>query len=551
MARWKRTAVPLLLALSVAGATPALAAESSATSRTEARALVRTAVQPFDQAAAQAGEQPMSDAIRPAERQTLLRYARDTWRSFDAMVVPSTGLPADYIGGDLAPATRSGYTSPTNVGGYLWSTVAARDLGLVGAREADRRVEQTLDTLGRLSFHEPSGMFYNWYDPATGTVLREWPEDGGVVHPFLSSVDNGWLAAALMVVRGAMPARAAQAQHLLDRMDFGFFYDPQGRGADFPAGLLRGGFWDEEPPGCSVTGNYRDRGPNVWYTCNHYDILNTEPRIASYIGIAMGQIPARHYYAPYRTFPASCDWSWLEQRPTGFSTSYLGVPVFEGSFEYRGLRFVPTWGGDMFEALMPAMFVPEERWGPRSWGLNHPAYVQGQIEHGLDDAEYGYWGFSPASDPRGGYAAWGVDQLGMDPGGYPSDLEGTNVDRGYEGCRPAQPARPFGDGVVTPHASFLALPYAQHAAVDNLVRLERDFDSYGPGGFYDAVAVRSGTVARRYLALDQAMVLGPIGNALSHDDIRGYFSRGQVERAIRPLLARERFSAGRSAGTDR
>ncbi|WP_092655549.1 glucoamylase family protein [Actinopolymorpha singaporensis] len=116
---------------------------------------------------------------------------------------------------------------------------------------------------------------------------------------------------------------------------------------------------------------------------------------------------------------------------------------------------------------------------------------------------------------------------------------------------PAQPAKPFADGVVTPHASFLALPYAQHAAVDNLVRLERDFDSYGPGGFYDAVAVRSGTVARRYLALDQAMVLGPIGNALSHDDIRGYFSRGQVERAIRPLLARERFSAGRSAGTDR
>ena len=30
-----------------------------------------------------------------------------------------------------------------------------------------------------------------------------------------------------------------------------------------------------------------------------------------------GQIPAEHYYAPWRTFPDACDWSWPEQRPVG------------------------------------------------------------------------------------------------------------------------------------------------------------------------------------------------------------------------------------------
>jgi hypothetical protein len=30
--------------------------------------------------------------------------------------------------------------------------------------------------------------------------------------------------------------------------------------------------------------------------------------------------------------------------------------------------------------------------------------------------------------------------------------------------------------VVTPHASFLALPYARRAALDNLAKLRRDFD---------------------------------------------------------------------------
>ena len=45
-------------------------------------------------------------------------------------------------------------------------------------------------------------------------------------------------------------------------------------------------------------------------------------------------------------------------------------------------------------------------------------------------------------------------------------------------------------------------------AFANLAKMERELDVYGDGGFYDAVAVGSGTVAQRYLSLDQAMVHG-------------------------------------------
>jgi hypothetical protein len=72
----------------------------------------------------------------------------------------------------------------------------------------------------------------------------------------------------------------------------------------------------------------------------------------------------------------------------------------------------------MFEALMPALFVPEARWGPRSWGVNHPLYVRAQIEHGLHEAGYGFWGFSPSDNPSGGYSAYGVDAVGMQADGY-------------------------------------------------------------------------------------------------------------------------------------
>jgi hypothetical protein len=483
--------------------------------------------------------------LAAADRTTLRRYAADTWRSMAALVDPGTGLAADNMRDDLTPASRSRYTSPTNIGGYLWSTVVARDLGIIGRREARSRLASTLRALGRLENHRPSGMFYNWYDPTTGAKLRVWPEDGSTVHPFLSSVDNGWLAAAFMVVRSAEPSLRAAAEALLGPMDFGFYYNPDAKGADAPAGLIRGGFWDEAPPDCSVVGNYRGRGPDVWYTCNHYDITNTEPRIASYIGIARGQIPPQHYFATFRTFPPTCDWSWQKQQPVGVERTYLGVPVFEGAYRYAGLQFVPTWGGDMFEALMPALFVPEERWAPRSWGRNHPAYVRGQIVHGLEQAGYGYWGFSPASNPRGGYAVYGAPPLGMASSvdGYPSDLEGTRWDPGFGDCRPGAPEPTWGDGVVTPHAAFLALPYEPRAVLANLAALRRDFDVYGPGGFADSVAVRSGTVAHRYLALDQAMVMGAIGNALGGDRVRDYFSRGEVQRTLRPLLAIEEFNA--------
>jgi hypothetical protein len=99
--------------------------------------------------------------------------------------------------------------------------------------------------------------------------------------------------------------------------------------------------------------------------------------------------------------------------------------------------------------------------------------------------------------------------------------------------------------VVTPHASFLALRYAPRAALHNLQKLRSHFDAYGPGGFYDAVAVRSGQVSKHYLSLDQGMIMAALGNRLAGDDMRDYVSRGAMEEHLRPLMAEETFAAGR------
>ncbi len=47
--------------------------------------------------------------------------------------------------------------------------------------------------------------------------------------------------------------------------------------------------------------------------------------------------------------------------------------------------------------------------------------------------------------------------------------------------------------------------------------MRKNFDAYGPGGFYDAIAVRSGQVSKRYLSLDQGMIMAALGNELAGD----------------------------------
>ena len=461
---------------------------------------------------------------------TLMRYARATWSSFVAMTDPVSGLPADGLSSD---GTTSVQTSTTNIGAYMWSTLVADELGIIGHREAVARLGTTLHSLETMERHQPSGQYFNWYDHHTGAVLTAWPATGDPLVPILSSVDNGWLAAALHMVSSSVPEVSRRAAALYDSMDFGFYYRPAVNRIAFHVAPSSG-----DSPCC-------------------YDTIVSESRIASYIGIAKGEIPAKEYFGAWRTFPDTCDWSWQETKPVGVTRTYLGVDVFEGAYPYNGTLVVPGWGGSMFEALMPALFVPEEKWGATSWAINHPLTVAAQIHHGLVDAQYGYWGFSPSNTPEGGYSVYGVDALGMNPEGYPSNEDNTYVNPGFGDCRAGTPdpaPSAYANGVVTPHAAFLALRWAPRAVLSNLANLDRDFpDMYGAWGFRDSVNVGTGTVSDAYLSLDQGIVMAAIGNALGHDMLRKAFATREVKAALQPILAMERFGAGprsRAANVD-
>ena len=119
--------------------------------------------------------------------------------------------------------------------------------------------------------HAPSGQYFNWYDHRTGAKLTTWPPTGAPLTPILSSVDNGWLATGLQIVRNTRAGAAAA-----------------------------------RPARCSTRWTSASTtGPSVNRILFHYvpstraprpccyDTVVSESRIADYIGIAKGELPRK------------------------------------------------------------------------------------------------------------------------------------------------------------------------------------------------------------------------------------------------------------------
>jgi hypothetical protein len=137
----------------------------------------------------------------------------------------------------------------------------------------------------------------------------------------------------------------------------------------------------------------------------------------------------------------------------------------------------------------------------------------------------------------------------MDPNGNPSNEDRTLIDHGFAGCpnrdpQPDPPSSAYTNGVVTPHAAFLALRFAPDAALADLQKLAHDFPGlYGKWGFRDSVNVGSGVVSDSYLSLDQGMIMAAIGNDLAGDVLRNAFTTKDVERTLGSVIGREQFGA--------
>ncbi len=132
------------------------------------------------------------EALPEPDARALRLIARRTWRFFETFVTPDENcLPPDNFQETPRPVVAH-RTSPTNMGLYLLSAVAARDFGWAGTLATVERLE---DALGNMqSLPKLNGHFFNWYDTRDLRVLD--PQ-------YVSSVDSGNLAGHLIVLANA------------------------------------------------------------------------------------------------------------------------------------------------------------------------------------------------------------------------------------------------------------------------------------------------------------------------------------------------------------
>lgn len=399
---------------------------------------------------------PRREAVSDDDRHYLLGVARDTWRWFERWVTADDhDLPPDNVqfDPDVAIAHR---TSPTNIGLYLLSACCAREFGWLHNVGLAERIGRTLDTLEQCPKHR--GHLYNWIDTQRLAVLEPH---------YVSTVDSGNLCAFLLVVAAACegfargedgmapPADVAQALNdvaararaLALAHDFAWLYDRQRRllhiGAIAPAGVAHG----EER-----------------LDQNHYDLLASEARLTSLVGIAKGDLPASHWGA-------------------------LGRPFFSRG-RVTGLK---SWSGSMFEMLMPSLVLDE----PAGSALEEAARatVMEQIR---------------AARAKG--LPWGVSESA-----YAKRDESLAYQYGPQGT-PALALRdtPADEQVIAPYASLMATMVMPRAAVANLRHLQA-LGARHELGFMEALDY---TANRQPEATGDAPATGPrlqrIGTAMSH-----------------------------------
>ena len=389
--------------------------------------------------------------IQTHDTAQLRTYAADIWRYFTDNVGKETCyLPPDNVQWFPHPKkTVAHRTSPTNIGLYLMCCAAACDLGLLSPRALYARFSDTLDTLDNMETYR--GHYYNWYSTDNARPIGT---------PYISTVDSGNLACALLCAAGAadeyaseeagLSSAATRMRNMAYRMEFGFLYrEKKGQlslGYDCKAGML---------------------------SESSYDLYASEARSAVYFAIAAGQIPAD---------------AW----------AHLARPVLSR----HGRIGMLSWTGSAFEYFMPALWLgcPADSFGAEALSFAAAEQWRERISVLTDDGC--------------------VEVAGKSEGAYFAFDAEKNFQ--YQPCGTGALAICAGmdaQTLVMPYALFLMLGQRE-IPTEILLSDLRKCGMYGEYGFYEALDMtraRVGggfAVVRSVMAHHLGMSMAAITNAL-------------------------------------
>ena len=229
---------------------------------------------------------------------------------------------------------------------------------------------------------------------------------------------------------------------------------------------------------------------NSLYTKTLYEVMNSETRMISYLAIGKGD---------------------LSEEKISQHLQKLDHELIE----YNSISIAPSSGGSAFEHGMPTLFVDEIDLSPLGFGINLKKSFYIQMLQ-AKELNYPIWGESPSTDEDYGYS-----EFGSPSGKYPYDSR----------------------GVITPHASFLALEVLPNEAIRNLENIALLYpNAYRENfGFADAINLNNNGVITKYLALDQGMAFISALNSISGGIIRDTFMNSPEGVEINEAISKIAF----------
>ena len=395
------------------------------------------------------------------ETEEVTQIAMDTWHFFDSQINESTHylIPDNY---QLNRDKKADYkTSPTNIGYSITSIISAAELGFIHHREAVERLGHIIDTVEKLE--KWNGHLFNWYHVYTLQALPNF---------FISTCDSGNFVACLYTLKGYLlkvKGRELEVGDLMERVtklieqtDFSKLYNPE----------------------LDVFSIGYDYGAHALLPY-HYNNFASEARLTSFLTIAQGDAPYKHWFCLDKTL-----------------------------VQYKGYKGVASWYGTLFEYFMPLIFLPtfkhtlmDETYSfavraqrafikntnpAMPWGISETAYNE------LDDAK------------NYKYHAFGVPYL---------KFQNTTPDR----------------IVLSPYSSLLTISVNDRAVYDNLQRF-RQLAMYDDMGFYESYDEDDHVPVLAHYAHHQGMILASLANYLGDHCLQRYFRQEPVFRSMETLL---------------
>ena len=415
------------------------------------------------------------------ETDEIRQLAKDTWNFFDSLMNQENNwlMPDNY---QLNREVKTDYkTSPTNIGYSLTAIVSADKLGFITDKEAVDRLEHVIDTVSRLE--KWNGHLFNWYHVKKLIALPNY---------FISTCDSGNFVACLYVVKGFlteietapdMETRTVntienlknKVQHLITQTDFSKLYNHD-------LDVFSIGY------------------DHSTYTLlpYHYNNFASEARLTSFMTIAEGDAPYKHWFCLDKTL-----------------------------VQYKGYKGVASWYGTLFEYFMPLIFLPTYKhtlmdetysFAIRAQKAFAEQVKRGKVELPWGISETAYNELDDAQNYK--YHAFGVPYL---------KFQNTTPDR----------------IVISPYSSLMTIGIDDRAVYDNLQRFKalgmyssphRVEGALGSFGLFESYDEEDHVAVQAHYAHHQGMILASLTNYLSDHCLQHYFMHEPTMRSMETLL---------------